>query len=120
MQLSVTLERELEEELLGRDELELAGGTAQRLDPLHRSRLSEPMRWLIDRAGSDAWRTECTGFGLNLVSGNYEFASLITIEDEEWWTLFGGELIANWEVGGIRIYSSLDVDGVSSLVNDER
>jgi hypothetical protein len=120
MQLSVTLERELEEELLGREELELAGGTAQRLDPLHRTRLSEPMRWLIDRAGSDAWRTECTGFGLNLVSGNYEFASLITIEDEEWWTLFGGKLIANWEVGGIRIYSSLDVGGVSSLVNDER
>jgi hypothetical protein len=34
--------------------------------------------------------------------------------------LFGGELIGNWEVGGIRIYSILDVGGVSSLVNDER
>jgi hypothetical protein len=119
-QLSVTLERELEEELLGREELELAGGPGQRLDPLHRTRLSEPMRWLADRTDSDAWRTECTGFGLNLISGNYEFASLITIEDEEWWTSFGGQLITNWEAGGIRIYSSLDVEGIAALVNDER
>ncbi|EIU37091.1 hypothetical protein [Mycobacteroides abscessus] len=119
-QLSATLERELEEELLGREELELAGGPGQHLDPLHRSRLSEPMRWLADRRDSDVWRTECTGFGLNLISGNYEFASLIAIEDEEWWTLFGGHLVTNWEAGGIRIYSSLDIDGIATLVNDER
>lgn len=119
-QLSVTLERELEEELLGREELELAAGPGQRLDPLHPTRLSEPMRWLSDRRDSDVWRTECTGFGLNLISGNYEFASLITIEDEQWWTLFGGQLVTNWEAGGIRIYSSLDVEGIATLVNDER
>ncbi|SLG43994.1 hypothetical protein [Mycobacteroides abscessus] len=119
-QLSVTLERELEEELLGREELELAGGPGQRLDPLHPTRLSEPMRWLADRRDSDVWRTECTGFGLNLISGNYEFASLITIEDERWWTLFGGQLVTNWEAGGIRVYSSLDVEGIATLVNDER
>lgn len=119
-QLSATLEREFEEELLGREELELAGGPGQRLDPLHRSRLSEPMRWLADRRDPGIWRTECTGFGLNLISGNYEFASLITIEDEQWWTLFGGQLVANWEAGGIRIYSSLDIEGIATLVSDER
>lgn len=119
-QLSVTLERELEEELLGREELELAAGPGQPLDPLHPSRLSEPMRWLAERRDSGVWRTECTGFGLNLISGNYEFASLITIEDEQWWTLFGGQLVTNWEAGGIRIYSSLDVEGIATLVNDER
>lgn len=119
-QLSATLERELEEELLGREELELAGGPGQRLDPLHRSRLSEPMRWLVDRRDSDVWRMECIGFGLNLISGNYEFASLITIEDEEWWTLFGGQLVTNWEAGGVRVYSSLDTEGIATLVNDER
>lgn len=119
-QLSVTLERELEEELLGRDELQPARGPAQRLVPLHHTRLSQPMRWLVERASSDAWRTECTGFGLNLVNGNYEFASLITIEDEEWWTSFGGQLVTNWESEGIRIYSSLDIDGIFQLVNDGR
>lgn len=119
-QLSVTLERELEEELLGREELELAAGSGQHLDPLHPTRLSEPMRWLADRRDSDVWRTECTGFGLNLISGNYEFASLITIEDEEWWTLFGGQLVTNWEAGGIRIYSSLDTEGIATLIHDER
>jgi hypothetical protein len=55
-----------------------------------------------------------------LVNGNYEFASLITIEDDEWWTSFGGQLIANWESEGIRIYSSLDTEGISQLVNDGR
>lgn len=118
-QLSVTLERELEEELLGRDELQPARGPAQRLVPLHHTQLSQPMRWLVERDNSDTWRTECTGFGINLVSGNYEFASLITIDDEEWWTSFGGQLITNWEAEGIRIYSSLDIDGISALVNDE-
>lgn len=119
-QLSVTLERELEEELLGRDELQPARGPAQRLAPLHHTRLSQPMRWLVERADTDAWRTECTGFGLNLVNGNYEFACLITIEDEQWWTSFGGHLITNWEAEGIRIYSSLDTDGIAALINDER
>lgn len=119
-QLSVTLERELEEELLGRDELQPARGPAKHLVPLHHTQLSQPMRWLVERAGSDAWRTECTGFGLNLVNGNYEFASLITIEDDDWWTSFGGQLITNWEAEGIRIYSSLDTDGIPQLVNDGR
>lgn len=116
-QLSVTLERELEEELLGRDELQPARGPAKRLVPLHHTQLSQPMRWLVERAGSDTW---CTGFGLNLVNGNYEFACLITIEDDQWWTSFGGQLIANWESEGIRIYSSLDTEGISQLVNDGR
>lgn len=119
-QLSVTLERELEEELLGRDELQPAREPAQHLAPLHHTRLSQPMRWLVERASTDAWRTECTGFGLNLVNGNYEFACLIAIEDEQWWTSFGGHLITNWEAEGIRIYSSLDTAGISALVNDER
>ncbi|WP_067973829.1 hypothetical protein [Mycolicibacter icosiumassiliensis] len=118
-QLSATLERELEEELLGRDELQPARGPAQRLVPLHHTRLSQPMRWLVERADSDAWRAECTGFGLNLVNGNYEFASLITIDDEEWWNSFGGQLVTNWEAESIRIYSSLDIDRISQLTTDE-
>jgi hypothetical protein len=34
---------------------------------------------------------ERTGFGLNLVSGNFEFASLIVIDDE-WWDRLGGQI----------------------------
>ena len=51
---------------------------------------------------------ECTGFGVNLVSGNYEFASLVVIEDEEFWPRYGGDVEANWESAGLRLYSSLD------------
>jgi hypothetical protein len=89
-------------------------------DPLHLSRLSPPMRWLMDRVTPDPapWRMECTGFGINLVSGNYEFANLIVVEDEDWWTKYGGLIEANWESDGLHRYSSLDRDGVSHLVHD--
>ncbi|MCA1604011.1 MAG: hypothetical protein LC775_00660 [Acidobacteria bacterium] len=62
---------------------------------------------------------ECTGFGLNLVSGNYEFASLIVIEDEEFWTRYGGQVEANWESAGLQLYSSLDYRLISELITDE-
>jgi hypothetical protein len=46
---------------------------------MHPSRLSEPMRWLLTENPA-ALRVECTGFGLNLVSGNYEFACLVVVQ----------------------------------------
>ncbi|WP_051713111.1 helix-turn-helix transcriptional regulator [Actinoalloteichus caeruleus] len=78
--IGATLLRELEEELFGRADVDVTVSPQRAADPMHPSRLSEPMRWLIERPGR--LRVECTGFGLNLVSGNYEFASLIVIEDE--------------------------------------
>jgi hypothetical protein len=74
----------MEEELFGRPEIDNTEGDSLTADPMHPSRLSEPMRWLTEQSGR--LRMECTGFGLNLVSGNYEFASLIVIDDEEFWT----------------------------------
>jgi hypothetical protein len=79
--------------------------------------LSEPMRWLLDVPGR--LRTECTGFGLNLVSGNYEFAGLVVAEDEEFWSRFAGDIESNWESFGLRLYSSLDGELISKLVMDE-
>ncbi|NJC63433.1 hypothetical protein HC028_02745 [Planosporangium flavigriseum] len=117
-QLSATLERELEEELFGHTELDATEGERRSADPLHLSRLSAPMRWLIDHADTERWRMECTGFGLNLVSGNFEFASLIAIEDEEWWASFGGQVEANWESEGLRRYSTRDRKGLARLVHD--
>ena len=64
-------------------------------------------------------RMECTGFGLNLVSGNYEFASLVVIEDDEFWTRYGGHIEANWESAGLRLYSSLDRELLTELISDE-
>ncbi|WP_051775905.1 hypothetical protein, partial [Actinoalloteichus caeruleus] len=81
--VGATLLRELEEELFGREDIDNTITEVRSADPMHPSRLSEPMRWLTERPGR--LRVECTGFGLNLVSGNYEFASLIVIEDEEFW-----------------------------------
>jgi hypothetical protein len=118
-QLSATLEREMEEELFGRADVDSTEGERRQADPFHLSRLSEPMRWLIDHNTPDQWRMECTGFGLNLVSGNYEFASLIVIDNEEWWERFGGHVEANWESDGLRRYSTQDQAGLARLVHDD-
>ncbi|MEV0054321.1 transcriptional regulator [Saccharopolyspora shandongensis] len=116
-QLGTTLLREMEEELFGRSEVDSTIGVPRVAAPLHPGRLSEPMKWLM--ADSGRVRMECTGFGLNLVSGNFEFACLIVIDDDEFWTRYGGQVEANWEASGLRLYSSLDDQLVAELVADE-
>jgi transcriptional regulator with XRE-family HTH domain len=115
-QLSATLRREMEEELFGRTDIDNTVSTDRRADPMHPSRLSEPMRWLD--AHPDSFRMECTGFGINLISGNYEFPALVVIDDDEFWTRYGGTIEANWETAGLRQYSSLDRDLLTQLAHD--
>ncbi|NYH77210.1 hypothetical protein FHR84_000524 [Actinopolyspora biskrensis] len=115
--IGVTLRRELEEELFGRSEVDSTAGPQRIAAPMHPSRLSEPMRWITEHP--ECVRTECTGFGFNLVSGNFEFPALILVEDEEFWKQYGGQLEANWETAGLRLYSSADRDLVNELLSDE-
>ncbi|RDI31863.1 hypothetical protein [Lentzea flaviverrucosa] len=117
VRIGATLRRELEEELFGRGDVDVTAGASRVASPMHPGRWSAPMRWLEDEAGR--MRTECTGFGLNLVSGNYEFATLVVIEDEGFWPLFGGQLEANWEASGLTLYSSLDGELITDLVKKE-
>jgi transcriptional regulator with XRE-family HTH domain len=114
--IGATLRRELEKELFGRTDVDNTAGAQRAADPMHPSRLSAPMRWLSEPG---RMRLECTGFGFNLVSGNYEFASLVVIEDEEFWPRFGGDVEANWEAAGLRQYSTLDDDLITDLIGDE-
>ncbi|MBN6040343.1 transcriptional regulator [Amycolatopsis sp. 195334CR] len=115
-QVGATLRREMEEELFGRPDIDNTLGQQLSADPMHPSKLSEPMSWLIDQPGR--LRMECTGFGLNLVSGNYEFASLIVIDDEDFWTRYGGVVEANWESETLRQYSTTDTELVTELLTD--
>jgi DNA-binding XRE family transcriptional regulator len=115
--IGVTLRRALEKELFGRADVDNTAGEQRAADPMHPTRLSAPMRWLTERP--ERLRMECTGFGFNLVSGNYEFASLVVIDDEEFWLRFGGEVEANWESARLRLYSTLDGDLISGLIADE-
>jgi hypothetical protein len=114
--IGASLQREMEEELFGREDIDNTVTDQRCVDPMHPSRLSEPMRWLT--RAPYALRMECTGFGLNLVSGNYEFASLIVIDDEEFWDQYGGQVEANWESLTLRRYSSLDSSLLTELVGD--
>jgi transcriptional regulator with XRE-family HTH domain len=117
-QIGATLRREMEKELFGRSDVDSTITRNIAAAPMHPSRLSEPMRWLT--GVSDALRMECSGFGLNLVSGNYEFASLVVIDDEDFWCQYGGHIEANWESAGLRLYSSLDRELLVELITDER
>jgi len=107
-QLSATIERELEEELFGRPEVDSTLGEQRLADPMHEGSLSAPMRWLMEHADQETWRIECVGFGINSVTGCFEAPCLIVIDDETWWDRFGGSIQANWEIEGLRRYSSLD------------
>ena len=72
----------MEEELFGREDVDSVFGDSRQADPMHRSRLSAPMSRLADHLDDDSWRMECTGFGFNLVTGNYEVASLIVVHND--------------------------------------
>ncbi len=114
--IGATLRREMEEELFGREDTDNTIIEQYAADPMHPTRLSEPMRWLMEDPGR--LRIECTGFGLNLVSGNFEFACLIVIDSEDFWSRYGGQVEANWESSALRQYSSLDSDSLAELVHD--
>lgn len=116
--VGATLLREIEEELFGREDVDstLNGGTAA--DPMHPSRLSEPMAWLLREPLGQRLRMECTGFGFNLISGNYEFASLVVIEHEEFWTRFGGRIEANWESTNLQRFSTRNPEMLAELLED--
>jgi hypothetical protein len=114
--IGATLRREMEEELFGREDTDNTIGKPYAADPMHPTRLSEPMRWLMEDPGR--LRIECTGFGLNLVSGNFEFAGLIVIDAEDFWSRYGGRVEANWESMALRQYSSLDSESLAELVHD--
>jgi hypothetical protein len=116
--ISATLRREMEEELFGRQDLDNTIGVLNAADPMHHARLSAPMRWLLAEK-PESVSMECTGFGLNLVSGNYEFACLIVIESEDFWANFGGQVEAGWESASLRQYSSLDRDALAGLASSD-
>lgn len=115
--ISTTVERELEEELLGRPDLEsLSDDYGRRAAPLHPATTPPAMSWLLEHA--DAWQMECTGVGINMVTGTYEFACLFVVHDPTWWARYGHMLEANWEAKRLRRYSSLDGAGIEQLVSD--
>jgi hypothetical protein len=116
--VAATLRRETEEELFGRDDIDNTLNHPNAADPMHPKRLSRPMRWLVTEQ-PESLRMECTGFGFNLVSGNYEFACLIVVESDDFWSRFGGEITASWESSSLRQYSSLDGDSLAALARDQ-
>jgi hypothetical protein len=116
--IAATLLREMEEELFGREEIDNTVNGQSAADPMHPSRLSAPMRWLLLENPS-ALRVECTGFGLNLVSGNCEFACLVVVESDDFWSHYGGQIEANWESAALRQYSSLDTESLAELVTED-
>ncbi len=107
----------MEEELFGREDIDNTINVQHAADPMHPARLpSAPNpRWLL-KENPGALRMECTGLGLNLVSGNYEFACLTVVDSEDFWERFGGQVEAGWEMHRrYAQYSSLDGESLTEL-----
>lgn len=119
MSLAQTLLRELEEELLGREDPDVLDDD-RRASPSHPASRTDPMQWLLDGKNRGVLRIELTGFGVHGLNGNYDFAALMVIEDPEWWRLFGDRIDSNWEAASLHQYSSLDTAGLVALIEDER
>jgi hypothetical protein len=116
-QIYRSIEREMEEELFSRADVDSVLGDQRRAGPCIAAGC--PNRWAGSATLHDnSWRMECTGFGFNLLTGNYEFASLIVVYDESWWDAYGGHIEANWESTGLRRYSTLDRDAIIALILD--
>jgi transcriptional regulator with XRE-family HTH domain len=115
--LGSTLRRELEEELFRRTDVDNTISDGRIADPMHPNRLSEPMRWLMEDPSRIQF--ESTGFGFNLVNGNFECTCLTVIRDPEFWVRYGDRIEANWESVGLRQYSSRDRLGIRDLIQDE-
>jgi len=117
--LRATLLRELEEELLGAEELELITAESRRAaDPLHaRARSAALDPFLKNEPG---YHLRLTGFGLNLLAGTFEAPCLVAIDDEAWWQDNGHLVTGNWETSGIEVHSSADADGLARLIRDPR
>ncbi len=117
--LGMTLLRELEEELLGRADLEQLSEAARRTAaPMHSQHRPDAMAALL--ANPDSFSVWCTGFGLNLLSGTFEVPCLIVIDDETWWEQWGHLIIGNWETAAIETYSTSDAGSLAALAHDRR
>ncbi|MBC7274965.1 hypothetical protein [Nocardioides sp.] len=115
--VGTSLARELEEELFGKAEVDTTLDTRRRIDPMHPDLLTGPMRYLTE-AGPSAWSMECTGFGFNLLTGNYEFPCLVAVHDEGFWQRCGGDVESNWESERITLVSSQDEAGLRALTHN--
>jgi hypothetical protein len=104
--ITATLRRAMEHELFCRRAADATTEARRAADPMHPARLSDPMRWLTEQP--ERMRIDCTGIGINLVSGNYEIACRVTVESEEFWTRYGGHVEASWQSAALRIISSRD------------
>ena len=114
--IGATLLRELEEELFGREEVDNSLPHPAFVEPMHRTRLSRPLRWLWAHPAS--WVMEGTGFAFNLLTGNFEVPALIAVRDEKFWQRHGGAVQANWESTRLIRMSSMDADGLAKLLAD--
>ena len=57
--------------------------------------------------------------GASSVSGNYEFACLVVVESDDFWSRYGGQIEANWESSALRQYSTRDTESLAELVTED-
>jgi len=108
--IQATVYRELFEEIYGRDEPQV-GCSGLTHDWYFEV---PPLKYFREHEGG--YKNEIVGFGLNAVTGNYEFAMLLAVLDTWYWNTFSRQANPNWEQAGIEAVSSKDPSRIASLL----
>ncbi|MFN8092186.1 MAG: hypothetical protein U0599_08205 [Vicinamibacteria bacterium] len=114
--LFTTAMRELYEELFGGDEVAQQAVKIRRLRPDWYMLEAGALKWLSKNPRD--WSLSCTLFGIDLGSGNWDASLLLKIDSTRFWTAFGAQLRANWEVAEelVPLVSTQDGDAIGALV----
>lgn len=109
-----TVFRELFEELF--KGAEVMGSTSARLMHAWYMRTKEyPALSYFNQPNSD-YKCEVTGFGFNAITGEYNFAVLLTVNDTEYWDTYGSGMEGNWEAKGCEMISTKDEKRICEIL----
>lgn len=105
--------REVYEELFGGEE---AVSGLRRLQYDWYKHESPQVKWFAEHPNE--FRLVLTGFGLNMISGNYEFSLLCVVRSPAYWNEYGHKMITNWEADALStpLISSRDREGIERLI----
>lgn len=105
--------RELYEELFGGEEA-ISGARRLRYDWYKYE--SPEIQWFAKN--KKEYRLVLTGFGLNLISGNYEFSLLCIVRSTSFWKDFGHKIVTNWEAVDVStpMVSTRDTERIERLI----
>ncbi len=103
LKISLTVFRELYEELFGGEEVER---DVKKLRPDWFVDDSEAISWLYNHP--DDITHECMDFAISAMTGNYGFGILFVVHNTDFWTRYSSKMVPCWEYKNVKLVSTKD------------